>query len=197
MTNLTKTGTHQNEPARSLPSRSMTTRPINRNDVSPRQHENNQIDLEELMRALKQERTTKNVLDKDGHRRKNLAECQSGSEVVSDNNPDDHSDDSGKIEPEYSATERGAPVESGAIDTDGGGMGRGEGGEPSSQAEEQTSEVAAAVVVQGQQQQQQQDSKEERPLFSPEEAESLTSYLVESQQAFSLLNVADIQRGEV
>lgn len=38
--------------------------------------------------------------------------------------------------------------------------------------------------------------KEEKAVFSPEEAESLTTYLVESQQAFSLLNVADIQHGE-
>lgn len=36
----------------------------------------------------------------------------------------------------------------------------------------------------------------ERGLFSVEEANALTAYLVESQQAISLLNVADIQHGE-
>lgn len=36
---------------------------------------------------------------------------------------------------------------------------------------------------------------EDVTLFSPEEAGALTVYLVESQQAFSLINVADIQHG--
>lgn len=152
------------------------------------------------MSALKQERTTKNVLDKDGRRQKKRAQGKSGSEVVSDN-PDDNNDgnvtvtgagtdaDTGKKMPEDAVNESGSPVESGASDIDGGGIGNGEGAGSVGHAGEQTSEVTG--------QQQQQDSKEERSLFSPEEAESLTSYLVDSQQAFSLINVADIQRGEV
>lgn len=36
----------------------------------------------------------------------------------------------------------------------------------------------------------------EKPLFLANEADSLIAHLVESQQAFSLINVADIQHGE-
>lgn len=155
---------------------------------------NNQIDLEELMHALKQERATKYVLDNDGRRRKQHAQVKNGSEGVS-NSPDNDRDGNDKILPEASVHESGSPSEPEAIGTDGRGEGGGNGGGGLSQAEEQTSKVVASTVVQGQQQQ--QDSKEEKPVFSPAEAESLTSYLVESQQAFSLINVADIQHGEV
>lgn len=68
-----------------------------------------------------------------------------------------------------------------------------EGGGSSSQTEERVDETTAAAE---QGQKAAQDDKKERPLFSREEAESLTAYLVESQQAFSLVNVADIQHGE-
>ena len=41
-----------------------------------------------------------------------------------------------------------------------------------------------------------QIEQEGQPLFAPEEAELLTAYMVESQQAFSLMSVVDIQHGE-
>lgn len=38
--------------------------------------------------------------------------------------------------------------------------------------------------------------RKERGIFSVEEANSLTSYVVESQKAFSVISVVDIQHGE-
>lgn len=39
--------------------------------------------------------------------------------------------------------------------------------------------------------------EEERSLFSTDEADAFTTYLVESQQAFSFLNVTGIQHGKL
>lgn len=113
-----------------------------------------QIDLEELMEALKHERTAIAVLNKEDTRQQPQENAGDGDETN--------------------------VVESSMSPTGGGGHnaegeeveGAGGGGGPDVE-------------------------KEEKAVFSPEEAESMTAYFVESQQAFSLLNVADIQHGEV
>lgn len=155
-----------------------------------------QIDLEELMHALKQERTAKKVLSKGKHgpeQRQDLAEKDKpGSGGVAsdgDNGDDGHKEPAESSEDNVSATKGSRSNGSvGAEELEGAG----EGGESSSRAEETVNDTSAA-----EQRQKLQDDKKERPLFSLEEAESLTAYLVESQQAFSLINVADIQRGEL
>lgn len=97
-----------------------------------------QIDLEELIQALKQERAAIGVLSK--------VEQQEPSRVASD-----------------AVKETGGTLET---------------------------EQDGVVGKEG------KADKEEKPVFSCEEAKSFTDYLVESQQAFSLINVADIQHGE-
>lgn len=151
-----------------------------------------QIDLEELMRALKQDRTAKTVLNnskgkgkgKGSHGLKQSPEKASDSDNVGD----------GQKQPAES-TEENVPTAKESRSSDPVGAEElevgGEGGESSSRAETKAHETTAA-----EQRQQRQDDKEDIPLFSLEEAESLTAYLVESQQAFSLINVADIQRGK-
>lgn len=162
-----------------------------------------QIDLEELMHALKQERTAKTVLNRSKGRDKRKGnrqgkdnqgqeqrqqERQPGSGGVasdSDTVCDHHEKSAESAEENVSTAEElrsgEPPVGARAL----------EGGGSPSRAEGRVNENATA-----EQNQQHQDDKEERPLFSPREVESLAAYLVESQQAFSLVNVADIQRGK-
>ncbi|CBN78026.1 hypothetical protein Esi_0082_0041 [Ectocarpus siliculosus] len=83
--------------------------------------------------------------------------------------------------------------ESGDGDSEGKGEGAGEGNEPSPGTGKQADRETAAAL-QGQPQQE-DSSREEMPLFSLQEAEFMIAFLMESQQAFSLINVADIQRG--
>ncbi|CAM9854802.1 unnamed protein product, partial [Ectocarpus sp. 12 AP-2014] len=163
------------------------------------------IDLQELMHALKQERTAKTVLGKSDRRTKERPQGQRGSGLASEsnnNNDDNDDDDDDKIHDgrggNYNATdsveeEDAVGGESGDGDSEEKGEGAGEGNEPSPETEKQADRETAAAL-QGQPQQE-DSSREEMPLFSPQEAESMIAFLMESQQAFSLINVADIQRG--
>ncbi len=156
------------------------------------------------MSALKQERTAKAVLGKqkgrdkdkgegeDGHdpsRRQegNQTEDIGGGDGVGVANADAKKDGSVESAEENTASDAGEP---GADDSEEAGK-RGDSLSPDGEEE-----AHDAGTTDQRQQQQQLDDKEEKPLFSPGEAESLTTYLVERQQAFSLVNVADIQHGE-
>lgn len=140
-----------------------------------------QIDLEELMRALKLERSAKTVLSKGKAKVKgNHGPVQQRPEQEqnasgSDDFGDDHEKSAESAEENNVSTTKESrsdnPVGDEELECGG------EGGGSSPRAREKV-------------------DKEERPLFAPQEAESLTAYLVEGQQAFSLINVADIQRGE-
>ena len=125
-----------------------------------------QIDPNELMQALKQERTAKAILNKDsvdlGRKQRNK-NANIGSSGVEGKQPSDARSSESSLSPR----EAGQPADT------------------TPEAKE------AAVVGAGK-----PLLKEERPLFEPGEVESLTAYLVESQQAASLINVADIQHGE-
>ncbi|CAM9723875.1 unnamed protein product, partial [Ectocarpus sp. 8 AP-2014] len=164
------------------------------------------IDLQELMHALKQERTAKTVLEKSDRRTKERPQGQRGSSLASEsnnnnsNNDDDDDDDKihdgrGGNNNATDAVEEENAVggESGDGDSEGNGEGAGEGNEPSPGTGKQADRETAAAL-QGQPQQE-DSSREEMPLFSPQEAEFMIAFLMESQQAFYLINVADIQRG--
>lgn len=112
--------------------------------ASPRQ-----IDLEELMKALKHERSAVAVLNKDDKRQQPQQDAGDSDERT--------------------------VIESAMMPL---------------MAERGDAEAEEVVGVGS------SADKEEKAVFPPEEAGSLTTYLVESQQAFSLLNVADIQHGE-
>lgn len=113
------------------------------------------------MQALKQERTAKAILNKDGvdrgQKQRNKKDANSrGSDVEGKQASDAQSSDKAG-QPETTPAE-----------------------------EEQTAVLGVGTHL----------HKEDRPLFRPKEVESVTTYLVESQQAASLVNVADIQHGE-
>lgn len=129
-----------------------------------------QIDLRELMQALKQERTATDVLGKRGP-------WQKRRRPAGDKDGDEEGGAGGQETFVAPSSEKGNSPEAEGETI--GGPQAGLGAEPDGEVE---GDEAAA--------------REGRPLFSLEEAESLTSFLVESQQAFSLINVADIQHGE-
>lgn len=147
------------------------------------------------MQALKQERTAKTVLNKGKGKGKDSHGLEQHPE------PEESQPGSGGVAPESGNAGDGheKPAESTGQNAptaakqsrSGDCVGGEEEGGASSRAEETIDETIASD-----QGQQRQGDKEERPLFSPQEAESLTAYLVESQQAFSLINVADIEHGE-
>lgn len=58
-------------------------------------------------------------------------------------------------------------------------------------------ELVARGIGDGDNEERGASDKEERSLFSVDEADAFTAYFVESQQACSLLNVADIQHGKL
>ncbi|CAM9493322.1 unnamed protein product [Ectocarpus fasciculatus] len=166
------------------------------------------IDLQELMHALKQERTAKTVLGSGDRRTKETPQGQRGIGLASEsnnNNNDDDGDDGDDDDGTYdggggnnNATdsveeENAVGEESGAGDPEEKGEGTGKGNELSPGTEKQAGRETA-TFLQGQPQQEDR-SREEMPLFSPQEAEFMIAFLMESQQAFSLINVADIQRG--
>lgn len=140
-----------------------------------------QIDPNELMQALKQERTAKAILSKDGVDR---GQKQQRSKNTSSSSSSGDDVDKKKLVGDAQSPEKATPKPS-----------PGEDGHSDSTSEaEQIAELGGGqtAVMAGEK----RPEKEERPLFSLAEVESLTAYLVESQQAASLVNVADIQHGE-
>ncbi|CAM9126272.1 unnamed protein product, partial [Laminaria digitata] len=138
------------------------------------------IDPNELMQALKQERTAKAILSKDGVDR---GQKQQRSKNTSSSSSSGDDVDKKKLVGDAQSPEKAAPKPS-----------PGEDGHSDSTSEaEQIAELGGGqrAVMAGEK----RPEKEERPLFSLAEVESLTAYLVESQQAASLVNVADIQHG--
>ncbi|CAM9155421.1 unnamed protein product [Scytosiphon promiscuus] len=170
------------------------------------------IDLDELMRALKQDRTAKSILKKDDHRERLRLKGQSGSGAgpgsinhTDIRGSDDDGHDPNTMAGNSAATDNVPVTKSRDDDLEGSDITKpGREEQESSKREGETSE--AVLTEQGSHRQQQQegwqqqetgreDHNEERPLFSPQEAESLAAFLVDSQKAFSLINVADIQHG--
>lgn len=127
-----------------------------------------QIDPNELMQALKQERTAKAILNRDSVDRGQKQRKKDASS-------------SGDVEEEQGVNDAQSPGISLRNPS------RGQDGQPDT-----TSEAGQTAVLG----REKRPDKGERPLLSVEEVESVTTYLVESQQAASLINVADIQHGE-
>ena len=156
-----------------------------------------QIDLEELICALRQDRAAKTVLNKEkgkGDRKgtrglEQRPEPEQKSPGSSDNLVGDGHEKSKESAEENVSTAKESRPDSpvGAEEIEG----VVEGGGTSPRTEGMVDETTAT-----EQGRKPQDDKDGKPLFSPGEAKSLTAFLVESQQAFSLVNVADIQRGE-
>lgn len=119
------------------------------------------------MQALKQERTAKAILNKDG--------VDWGQKQQ-----DKNASSSGDAE-----TKQGVDAQSPRKSLR--NRSQGEAGQPDATSEADQAMVSAR---------EKRPEKEQRPLFSVEEVESVTAYLVESQQAASLINVADIQHSE-
>lgn len=126
-----------------------------------------QIDRSELIQALKQERTAKTILNR-------------GSVDRGEKQRDKNVNSSGDVEEKQGADAQ-SPRKSLSHPSQGGA------GHPDT-----TSEAEQTAVLGSEK----RPDKEERPLFSVEEVESVAAYLVESQQAASLINVADIQHSE-
>ena len=120
------------------------------------------------MQALKQERTAKAILNRDSVDRGQKQRNKNTSI-------------SGDVEEKQGVDDAQSPEKSLRKSS------QGEAGQPDTTSEAELTAVLGTVK---------RPDKGERPLFSVEEVESVTTYLVESQQAASLINVADIQHGK-